>query len=246
MYFSRSMIFWTIFAGRVDSIPPMIFWAFFALAIASAIWGIRQGYKQAQERRQALQALAPQIGFSFQGEDWNEPSPELDTALFNRGGGRRFRNIMTGECSGLKANLFDYSYVISNGKSSSTYTQTVAAFAPERSFPLFELRPEGFFDRVGDVFTHSDIDFDSNPEFSRRYMLRGEDREKVQALFTPSLLTFFEGLTPDEKWHVEGNGQSLIFYRAGVTVDASEITSFRDETAAMAQTFLKSGGILTA
>jgi len=33
------------------------------------------------------------------------------------------------------------------------------------------LCPENSFDRIGDAIVHRDIDSDSNPEFSRRYLL---------------------------------------------------------------------------
>lgn len=211
-----------------------------AVMVATVVYGFRQAQRQTRKRTEDLQAVALQIGFTFQGEDWSQ-LPKLDTKLFSQGSYREFQNIMTGEWSGLKVNLFDYSYLVSSGKSSCTYTQTVAVFTQERWLPLFELRPEGFFDKVGDVFTHEDIDFDSNPEFSRRYLLRGEVSEKVRALFTPALVAYFEELAPEE-WHVEGNGGALVIYHAAVKVGPEEIVSFRERTSVMAQTFLKSCG----
>jgi hypothetical protein len=222
------------------------FWVFFAALLVLVIVGAVYAKAQAQKRTRALEILASQIGFIFHGDDWSDPSqaPQLGTALFNRGSGRRFDNIMTGEYGGLKVSIFDYRYTVSSGKSAYTYTQTVAVFAPQRLLPLFELRPEGFFDRVGDVFMHKDIDFDSNPEFSRRYLLRGPEPENIRALFSPALLAFFEGFDPEQKWHVEGNGDSLLFYRSNAVVDAEQILSFRDQTAALAQSFFKSCGAI--
>lgn len=222
------------------------FWLFFGLCTALIAASIVMANIQARRRRLALQSLAQQIGVIYQGDDWTRMrSPQLDTALFNRGGGRRFANILTGDYGGLKMDIFDYRYTVSGGKSSQTWAQTVAVFTQDHSLPCFELRPEGFFDRVGDVFFHQDIDFDSHPVFSRRYLLRGPEPEKIRALFSPTLIALFEGLAAEDKWHIEGNGSSLILYRSNVTVDAEKIVSFRDQTSAITQGFIKACGPVT-
>jgi hypothetical protein len=225
----------------------VIYFWIFAFVLVLVIAGVVYARAQARKRTQALEALALQIGFRFQGDDWSDqsPAPQLGTALFNRGSGRRFDNIMTGEYGGFRVAIFDYRYTVNSGKSSYTYSQTVAAFMQQLWLPLFELRPEGFFDKVGDFFVHRDIDFESNPEFSRRYLLRGPEPEKIRALFSPALLSFFEGFAAEDKWHVEGNGTSLLLYRFDAKVAAEQIVSFRDQTAVMAQNFFKSCGATT-
>jgi hypothetical protein len=222
------------------------FWLFFGLCSALIAASIVLANIQARRRRQALQLLAQQIGLIYQGDDWAQmPSPQLGTALFNQGSGRRFANIMTGNYGGFRLDIFDYRYTVGGGKSSQTWAQTVAVFTQNRQLPLFELRPEGFFDRVGDVFLHNDIDFDSYPVFSRRYLLRGPEQEKIRALFSSALIALFEGLAAEDKWHVEGNGNSLIFYRSNVTVDEAQIVSFREQTSAITQGFVKACGSVT-
>jgi hypothetical protein len=111
-----------------------------------------------------MQAAAQQIGFNFFGNDQTR-TISVRTALFRRGGASRFRNIMNGSHAGFEVSLFDYSYTISTGRSSSTFTQTVAAFIQGLPLPLFDLHREGFLDRIGDMFVHNDIDFESNPSF---------------------------------------------------------------------------------
>jgi hypothetical protein len=165
------------------------------------------------------------------------------TVLFDRGGGGQFKNIMTGASAGFKTSLFDYSFTVGSGKNSHTYTQTVVAFSQELWLPLFEMRPEGFLDRVTDAIVHKDIDFESHSEFSRRYLLRGPEQEKIRELFTPALLTFLEGMPPEDKWHVEGGGATLILYHSDVTVGAEQIRAFLDETSSVARTFFSCCGM---
>jgi len=220
----------------------VIFWVVFAGITVLAVVIFLFQRKQIRERALAMQAAAQHIGFNFFGDDQTR-TVSVRTALFRRGGARRFRNIMNGARSGLELSLFDYSYTISTGKSSSTYTQTVAAFIQDLPLPLFDLHREGFLDRVGDFFVHNDIDFESDPEFSRRYHLSGDDREKIQELFAPALLTYLEGLAPDSGWHFEGCGFTLILYRGNQTVDPAQLQPFLDEAASVAHSFFAACGL---
>jgi hypothetical protein len=203
---------------------------------------------QAQKRTQALQNVAQQIAFTFKGDVWNNQpkAHQFGTALFGRGRRRLFNNVMVGTSAGLETNLFDYSYTINSGDSSRTYTQTVAAYSQELWLPLFEMRPEDFLDRIGDAFVHNDIDFESHPNFSQRYLLRGPAEQTIRELFSPALLTFLEELPPDEKWHIEGRVTNLIIYRSDVTVDPEEFPLFREKTSSIARTFFSAPAGLSA
>ncbi|MGI9471696.1 MAG: hypothetical protein ACR2NZ_09210, partial [Rubripirellula sp.] len=92
--------------------------------------------------------------------------------------------------------------------------------------PAFELRPESVFHRIGKVLGYQDIDFESHPEFSKRYLLRGQDEDAVRAMFTPELLSFFES---QEKVSAEASGDLLVFYRAGKRLKPEMIRAFMEE-----------------
>jgi len=200
----------------------------------------------ARKRTAALQTASQEISFSFVGNTWSqEPyAPRIGTALFGRGRRPRFANIMTGTMSGLQTKVFDYSYTVGSARSSSTHTQTVAAYSQVLWLPHFELRPEGFFDRVGEAFVRLDINFDSFPEFSRRYFLRGTDEDGIRKFFSPALITFLEQLPADEKWHVEGDLTTLVIYRSDATVSPDDLRAFLDKTAAIAAEFFRSPGMM--
>jgi hypothetical protein len=216
------------------------YWIFALIVVIAVTIGILS-WVLAKKRAQALQAVAQQIGFNYVGDDRSR-TVQVQTALFNRGGSRKFRNIMNGSRGGFEISLFDYSYTVSTGKSSQTTTQTVAAFVQGVSLPTFELRPENFMDRVSEIFVHRDIDFDSHPEFSRRCLLSGREEERIRKIFTPALLSFLEALTPEKKWHIEGCDFTLIVYRSDKTVRPEDIQPFLDETLSIAQTFFASCG----
>src|SRR5579862_2995964 len=95
------------------------------VAIAIAI-AIRQGFV-GNKRTKALKEVAGQLGLTFEGEDWSQASnaPQLETALFARGGDGQLQNIMAGDNAGLECSFFDYGYGVRRG----SVHQTVAAFS---------------------------------------------------------------------------------------------------------------------
>jgi len=197
--------------------------------------------RKAKQRAADLRALADALGFNYAG-NYSSLTFQANTALFRRGSRRRFRNVMNGTYGSYPASVFDYSYTVSGGESSSTFTQTVVAFRQDHQLPWFELRPEGFLDRIADTFVRRDIDFESHPEFSKRYVLRGEDETAIRAMFTPVLLSLFEMFPPEKKWHLEASGSTLLAYQAAVTVPPQEIRAFLDEACSLANSLLASSG----
>jgi len=218
-----------------DAIPFLMFGFFIALVVALIVWGIHYARKRTAEFSQ----VAQQIGFQFLGDTWRGPSlpPRPNMCLIQRTRGK-FSNAMIGSAGGLNVSLFDYTYHV--GKNTATYT--LAAFSHDLQLPPFELRAENVFDRIGDAFVHSDIDFDSHPEFSRRYLLRSPDEAGARQIFTPSLLTYFEQIPSDKKWHVEASGMALILYRTTGPLRSADIQPFLDETSSIARTIFSSGG----
>ncbi|HVN18351.1 MAG TPA: hypothetical protein VMU05_06245 [Dongiaceae bacterium] len=209
-------------------------WAFMAaITVPIAVWAIRLKKRRTQE----FAAVAQQLGFRFLSDEWRGPvlSPEHKTCIIQRTRGG-FRNVMLGSVGGLDVALFDYIYQA--GK--STITLTLAAFTQERELPAFELRSENIFDRIGEAFLHRDIDFDSNPEFSRRYFLRSPDEAGVRRLFTNGLLAYFEQIPPEKKWQIETSAKTVIIYSYRQFMKASEIPAFQEEASAIARTILAS------
>lgn len=223
----------------MDTGAPVIFAATVIFLVMAALLIFVQ--IEARKRMAALQGLAQQMGFTFIGSKWDRKRKvhQLGTALFQRNSNATFKNAMVGSFAGLETSLFDCSYTIGTGKGSAVM-QTMAAFSQRLWLPAFELRPEGFLDRIGEEFVRMDIDFDSHPAFSRRYFLRGSSEALIRKLFAPSLLTFLEQLPTNEKWHIEGNLTTLVIYQSGVEVPPEELRAFLDKTATIAQEFFRS------
>jgi hypothetical protein len=154
--------------------------------------------------------------------------------LFQRGGNRGGRDILVGDRAGGEVLVFAYHYetVEEHSIRPTDHDQTVAAFrVPGRRLPQFSMRPEGLLDRIGALLGMQDIDFDSHPEFSTRYVLKGGDEGAIRTCFGSRILDHF---AQEEGWSVEGCGEWLILYRDEVQVSGEDLPRFVEETTRIA------------
>lgn len=211
------------------------FYLFLAFgAAALAIWAI---HRQLERRRvEALREVGMRMGMPFQEED---PSLEgqglFRLPLFGKGRSRAAQNVLRGSRGRAEVVLLDWRFTTGSGKNQSTHRQTVAAYRrTSGQLPAFTMRPETFLHRIGQKFGSSDFDFPSHPDFSRLYVLQGEDEEAVRKMFVPEVLQAF---SMRDGWSVEGAGEWLIFYRARRRTTPSDLHGFLEETAQLQETF---------
>ncbi len=193
--------------------------------------------RAAAKRRAALEAVATQAGWSFSG-DTVEPEA-LGPAvlpLFTHGRARKARNVMRVSGDAPVVTALDYQYTVGSGKHQSTVVQTVVhVTSPRFSLPPFVLGPENVLHKVGGLLGYHDIDFDSSPEFSRKYLLRSKEaEERVRDLFTPSMRAWFEQRVPVT---VEGFDDGVVIYRSGRTVKPEDVLTFVEDARAVARQF---------
>jgi hypothetical protein len=206
--------------------------------IALVVLAIIAAVVAEKRRRDALRQLAGELGLEFQEKLAGPPAIDLNPLhLFNVGHTRRTRNALSGRYCNAELTLFDYQYSTGHGRNRHTWRQTVAAFyLPETRLPLFALRPEHVFHKIGSALGYQDIDFDRFPTFSSSYLLRGGDEPAVRELFNDNVLMFFENRTG---LCVEGGDDWLIVYRTRRRVKPQQLSSFLDETFAVRGVFAK-------
>lgn len=202
----------------------MIFVAVFLAFIVGA-------YLLARRRQKGLERVAQEMGFSFDADGESAQSGDfhsLPLLSMNTG----LSNVMRGSMGTGEAVVLDCQ--IGSGKSSRTQTVACLRLA-EKQFPGFEMQPENIFHKIGSVFGYKDIDFEGNEEFSKSYLLRGEDETAIRMLFHPGRLTFFE---QHKGWCVEGAGEWLAIYKSGNVIGASKMRTFIEEATEVAHAFL--------
>ncbi|NND97843.1 MAG: hypothetical protein HKN47_11000 [Pirellulaceae bacterium] len=207
-----------------------------ALIVGASIFGgialvggiLFAAYKFEQARTEKLKAIADELGLEFfpKGDDSVKNSLG-HLQLFNRGHGRRMQNMLSGQSDEIEMAIFGYRYTTGGGKNQQTHQQTVISFqTPALSLPAFELRPEHMFHKIGKVFGYQDINFNSHPVFSKRYLLRGSDEEAIRKLFTADVLAFFES---QQGISVEADRDRLIYYRSGKRSKPELLRGFMEE-----------------
>ena len=190
--------------------------------------------RRAEARREALRHQALMLGCAF------EPQPmRLDRSesaitdlhftellgsmrLFQKRRRPEISNRLSraGEGGGTDW-VFDFSYVTGSGKNRRTVRQTVAAhFEETLECPRFALQPEGLFSRI---FDGADIDFDQDPEFSKKYLLKGDDASKLRQVFTPYVRS---ELMQDPHWSIEAGGHAIVGWRSGHLVRPEDLSTF--------------------
>jgi hypothetical protein len=215
----------------------LLLYCFIAVVIATLVFRPVLAWR----RTRALSKTAQEFGFPFKAADQGDGAeliqmgPLLVLGLLKNS--RQYENIMTGTFAGLKTSLFDFR------------AQTVAAYSQDVYFPYFKMGPQTSWalDRViqraiESFFPKVSHDFESHPDFSRRYSLvwslnDQRKNDELKELFSPALLTFLLELPPQNKWHIEGAGAVLIVFRKGKTVRVGEFRSFLDETSTIARAF---------
>ncbi len=120
-------------------------------------------------------------------------------------------------------------------KAVDTRLSTLLISLPEgKTLPLFTLEQEGFFDKVQSVAGFDDINFDNHPEFSNKFLLKGQLDGAVRMFFSEQLIELIES---HPYYHVESNGKSIIIYRfdeSSKVDDVEELIEFAEEFKSLA------------
>ena len=201
--------------------------------------GIIALFQYEKQRSKKLKDFAEQMGMEFSVEDEWDIGESL--SAFDLFWEADITNVLSGDSEQLgygeefEVTVLECSHraasVASGEDSTKTIVQTVICFhSPQLSLPRFGVRPEEWHHKLRSKLGYQDIDFESHPtavEFSKKYLLRGEDEQTIRALFTDAVLTFFAA-HPD-KVCVEGSDDQLIWYQPGKIIEPEDIPAFMKE-----------------
>lgn len=165
------------------------------IAVASGIVGILGliigvSFHLDKKRREQWLEVATALGF----ESLSAYPGELDgivgsSRLMTTARQRTWTNIFRRQVDSLGVIFCDYRYTVGSGKNSTTWQQTVILFcSPSINAPRFEIKPEGWLNKVGELIGFQDIDFVESPEFSKKYVLTGSDEAAIRDFLRPEIL----------------------------------------------------------
>lgn len=177
--------------------------------------GIYWAYVVDKKRTETLKVQAEAMSLEFVEEAGENVLQQFERfALFNIGRKRSVANLIEGDSGEVKISIFDYKYVTGSGKHTRHHNQTIAALqSSSLNCPAFSIRPENFLDRIGGAMGFQDIDFESHPEFSRLFVLKGPNEPAIREFLKPALLEYFEGHAGIS---LEASSDTMFFYRSNV------------------------------
>jgi len=136
-----------------------------------------------------------------------------DSELFKWGSSRSVGNLIYGKIYGREVKAFDYCYTTSSGRNSYQHCLTVIVSRLHGNAPSFVLGPEGISEKFEDFIMKKDIDFENHPEFSKKYYLKGEDKDAVKKVFGPELIRQIESMP--KKIALQSDGKLVAFLMPG-------------------------------
>lgn len=157
------------------------------------------GYLQQKKRREALGALAAELGWQFVPDsDYSHDEEYANFAIFRQGHSRCAYNTLFGSITidgkscPVKMGDFLYKVTTSNGKTTTTHTYRFSYLILELPYlgvPALLIRREGMFDAVKNLFGFDDIDFES-AEFSRKFFVKSPDKRFAYDVIHSGMMEF--------------------------------------------------------
>jgi hypothetical protein len=212
--------------------PPALIFVV-ALVLVMAVLLV-VAWRKERTRTEELRRVAATAGFVFQAKGDLAALRALGAVpLFERGHSRRVRNLMTGRIGDEQLAVFDYRYSVGSGKSQRTRTQTVVLLhSAGRLLPELQMFPENPVTRLAEKFGFQDIDIDSSPEFSRRYVVRGKDEHAIRAALAARATSYFAA---HEGWTVEARSGTVAIYREDRRPKPQDLRAFIEEACTAAR-----------
>ncbi|MFC4632404.1 SulP family inorganic anion transporter [Dokdonia ponticola] len=94
-----------------------------------------------------------------------------------------------------------------------TFNTTLMILTLNKKIPVFTMEKEAvlekIFDRVMAFTGYKDIDFEMYPDFSKKFLLMGNNESEIRSFFTDEIIRFFEN---HQIYHIESNGEALIVF----------------------------------
>jgi hypothetical protein len=190
---------------------------FFILGVVALIFVFGYlAHRQAVRRRDELAALAARLGWTFSAENDATLARRFGSPrCLEQGSNRYAYNVLSGRLGDRTACAFDYHYETYSTDSKGnrqTHHHRFSVAVLDTRYPLKQLliRPEGFFDRIGEFFGMDDIDFESN-QFSREFHVSSPDRRWAFDVIHQATMEF---LLESPRFSIEMLGSRVLVYRA--------------------------------
>lgn len=130
---------------------------------------------------------------------------------------------------GVSWEIADITFNEGNAFTAETFHTTLMVLKLNKKIPIFTMEKEGVFEKIFDrvmAFTgYKDIDFKMYPDFSKKFLLMGNNESEIRSFFTHEIIHFFEN---HHIYHLESNGEALILFDKIKLARTDETIAFID------------------
>lgn len=167
------------------------------------------------QRQKRLRNLATEKDYLYTSQvDWNTIYLKKFHFFEIRPIERKY-NCLRGSFQDLNVSweIADVTYNEGQAFTAETFNTTLMVLKLNKKIPVFTMEKERvlekIFDRVIAFTGYKDIDFKMYPDFSKKFLLMGNNESEIRSFFTDEIIHFFEN---HQVYHIESNGEALIIF----------------------------------
>jgi MFS superfamily sulfate permease-like transporter len=182
-------------------------------------------------RQKRLRNLATEKDFQFSSQvDWNTDYFKKFHFFEIRPIERKY-NSLKGSFRGISMSweIADITFNVGQAFTAETFNTTLMVLKLNKKIPVFSMEKEGvlgkIFDRIMAFTGYKDIDFEMYPDFSKKFLLMGNNESEIRSFFTEEIVRFFEN---HQIYHIESNGNALLIFDKIKLARTDETIAFID------------------
>ena len=143
----------------------------------------------------------------------------------------RKSNCLKGTFKGLDVpwEITDVTFSDGAAFTAETFNMTLIVLKLNKKIPVFTMEKEGVFEKIFDrvmAYTgYKDIDFEKYPDFSKKFLIMGNNETEIRSFFTNEIIRFFES---HQIYHLESNGEALVIFDKIKLARTDETVAFID------------------
>lgn len=211
-------------------LPLLISATLIALAVLYIIIAVRGDKRRESRRQAALARVAAELGMGFTPEDDALLNQFGGFAFYPHGDWKRVTSVMRGTIQGSPAVLFDYHVTLGSNNNRTPVQLTVAAFdLASTPLPVFEVQGgrQDWVTRLLDkALADKVIDFPDDPNFTRAFLVVGDDAQAVRRYLNPGARSFLAQRT---QWMLRSNSRWLLMCRLNKRPKPEDYRAFVEE-----------------
>jgi len=205
------------------------------VVIGSIAWAV---YYFPKKRKEAFVKTADRLGlelvFDLPSQDWDRLSK---FQIYKKNSkSRRVKFAIVAETELTRITVFEYSYVVDSGESSSSHISVVKLVRdPRLQIPQMSLAKRSWASALAKLVGFQFIEFPEDREFNSRYLIRGESEEQVREFLDERRR---QALLELPLVSLEGDSDQFVAIHPNLWLQPSEIEGRFAESLAILKAFL--------